>query len=158
MSFYYSWRHNLWDPLVFVNFSSQDASILKISVPISKRRSWGFQNTPNLQSSDYFEPGYSNSKKAIFNQNYFGKLLFSLNCNNLAQNNPNFTCFGILRTSSCWWALRFLKLMHPGQRNCWKRGSQRLWRQLFCLGACLAKHRRGLLCDCEIFANLRWEL
>ena len=62
----YSWRQNLWDPLVFVNFSAQDASILKISVPISKRRSWGFQNTPNLQSSDYFEPSYGTSKKAMF--------------------------------------------------------------------------------------------
>ena len=41
--------------LVFVNYSAQDASILKISVPIIKRRSWGFQNTPNLQNSDYFE-------------------------------------------------------------------------------------------------------
>ena len=43
---------------------------------------------------------------------------------NLAQNNLNFAswgCFGILRTSSCWWALRFLKLMHPGLRNWWKR-------------------------------------
>ena len=38
------------ETLVFVNSSAQDASILKISVPIIKRRSWGFQNTPNLQS------------------------------------------------------------------------------------------------------------
>ena len=38
------------ETLVFVNFSAQDASILKISVPIIKRRSWGFQNTPDLQS------------------------------------------------------------------------------------------------------------
>ena len=36
------------ETLVFVNFSAQDASILKISVPIIKRRSRGFQNTPNL--------------------------------------------------------------------------------------------------------------
>ena len=28
--------------------------------------SWGFQNTPNLQSSDYFEPSYGTSKKAMF--------------------------------------------------------------------------------------------
>ena len=28
----------------------------------------------------------------IFNQNYFEKVLFSLNCHNLAQNHPNFTC------------------------------------------------------------------
>ena len=34
--------------LVFVNFSAQDASILKISVPIIKRRSLRFQYTPNL--------------------------------------------------------------------------------------------------------------
>ena len=30
------------ETLVFVNFWAQNASILKISVPISKRRSWGF--------------------------------------------------------------------------------------------------------------------
>ena len=36
------------ETLVFVNFSARDASILKICVPIIKRRSWGFQNTPNL--------------------------------------------------------------------------------------------------------------
>ena len=51
------------ETLVFVNFSAQDASILKISVPIIKRRSWGFQNTPNLQNSDYFELSYGNLKK-----------------------------------------------------------------------------------------------
>ena len=38
------------ETLVLVNFSAQDAPILKISVPIIKRRSWGFQNTPYLQS------------------------------------------------------------------------------------------------------------
>ena len=42
------------ETLVFVNFSAQGASILKISVPIIKRRSWGFQNTPNLQNLDDF--------------------------------------------------------------------------------------------------------
>ena len=52
--------------LVFVNFSALDASILKISVAIFKRRSWGFQNTPNLQSLDDFEPSYGSSKKAMF--------------------------------------------------------------------------------------------
>ena len=49
------------------------------------------------------------------NQNYFWKLLFSLNCHNLAQNHANFArwgCFGNLRTSSWWWAQRFSKLMH----------------------------------------------
>ena len=51
------------ETLVFVNFSAQDASILKISVAFMKRRSWGFQNTPNLQNSDYFELCYGNLKK-----------------------------------------------------------------------------------------------
>ena len=51
------------ETLVFVNFSAQDVSILKISVPIIKRRSWGFQNTPNLQNSDYFELSYGTLKK-----------------------------------------------------------------------------------------------
>ena len=66
----------------------------------------------------------SDLQSLIFNQNYFWKLLFSLNCNNLAPNHSNFTCWGcsgILRTSSCWWAQRFLKLMHPGLRNWRKR-------------------------------------
>ena len=59
----------------------------------------------------------------IFNQNYFETFLFSLNWHNLAQNHPNFTswgCFGNLRTSSWWWAHRFLKLMHPRLSNSWK--------------------------------------
>ena len=59
----------------------------------------------------------------IFNQNYFGKLSYSLNCYNLAQNHPNFKswgCFGNLRTFSWWWAQRFLKLMHPRLSNSWK--------------------------------------
>ena len=46
-----------------MNYSAWDASILKISVPIIKRRSWGFQNTPNLQNSDYFELSYGTLKK-----------------------------------------------------------------------------------------------
>ena len=48
----------------------------------------------------------------IVNQNYFLKLLFSLNCHNLAQNHPNFVswgCFGNLRTSSSWCILGDLK-------------------------------------------------
>ena len=49
--------------LVFVNFSAQGASILKISVPIIKRRSWRFQNTPNLLNLIDFKPSYSNLKK-----------------------------------------------------------------------------------------------
>ena len=62
-----------------------------------KRRSWRFQNTPNLQSLDDFEPSYGTSKKAMFWENWrftcilklieyhfiFGKLLFSWNCHNL---------------------------------------------------------------------------
>ena len=61
----------IFETLVFVNFSAQDASILKISVPIIKRRSWGFQNTPNLQSLDDFEPSYCNWKKIKVFQNWF---------------------------------------------------------------------------------------
>ena len=53
----------IFETLVFFNFSAQDASILKISVPISKRSSWGFRNTPNLPSLDDFEPSYCNWKK-----------------------------------------------------------------------------------------------
>ena len=41
---------------VFVNFSAQDASILKCSVPIIK-------STPSLQNSVYFERSYGNLKK-----------------------------------------------------------------------------------------------
>ena len=113
--------------LVFVNFSAQDASILKISVPINKRRSWRFRNTPRNQLFDEYwprkQPKQSGTKTACLNQSIkpiFGDLPFSLNCHNLAQNNLNFAswgCFGILRTSSWWWAQRFLKLMHPGLRN-----------------------------------------
>ena len=33
-------------------------------MPISKRSSWGFQNTPNLPSLDDFEPSYGNLKKS----------------------------------------------------------------------------------------------
>ena len=57
--------------LVFVNFLAQDASIFKISVPIIKRRSWGFQNTPNLWSLDDFGPSYANLKKIKMSQNNF---------------------------------------------------------------------------------------
>ena len=51
-------------------FSGISASIFKISVPIMKRRSWGFRNTPNLQSLDNFEPSYGTSKKAMFWDNW----------------------------------------------------------------------------------------
>ena len=54
------------ETLVFINFSAQGASILKISVPIIKRRSWGFQNTPNLQNLHDFKPSYGTSKKTMF--------------------------------------------------------------------------------------------
>ena len=57
--------------LVFVNFSAQDASILKISVPIIKRRSWGFQNTPNLQILHDFKPSYGNLKELKMSKNNF---------------------------------------------------------------------------------------
>ena len=53
----------IFETLVFVNFSACGASIFKISVPIMKRRSWGFQNTPNLRSLDNLEPSYCNLKK-----------------------------------------------------------------------------------------------
>ena len=53
------------ETLVLVNFSAQDASILKISVPINKRRSWGFQNTPCLQSLVDFWPSYGSLKKSF---------------------------------------------------------------------------------------------
>ena len=105
---------------------------------IIKRRSWGFQNAPNLQSLDYFEPSYGNLKKIKVSKNNFDWQFFSKykqiliylktslfsNCHNLAQNNPNFAswgCFGILRTSCTWWPQRLLKLMHPGLRNWRKR-------------------------------------
>ena len=113
----YSWRQNLWDPLVFVNFSAQDASILKITVPISKRRSWGFQNTPNLQSSDYFEPSYSNLKKmedlqklgsySILDKQFLCHFVFAVFLANTHQKLDFWGCFGILRISSWWWAQRF---------------------------------------------------
>ena len=102
-------------------FSAISASILKISVPIIKRRSWRFQNTPRNQLSDEYWPRkqqkQSGTKTACLKLNktpIFEDLPFSLKCCNLAQNNPNFAswgCFGILRTSSWWWAQRFLKLM-----------------------------------------------
>ena len=37
-------------------FSAISASILKISVPINKRRSWRFRNTPKHQLSDEYWP------------------------------------------------------------------------------------------------------
>ena len=110
-------------------FSAISASIFKISVPIIKRRSWGFRNTPKHQLSDEYWPRKQQKTKKLsklIKTPIFGDLPFSLKCHNLAQNNPNFAswgCFGILRTSSWWWAQRFLKLMHPGLRNWRKRES-----------------------------------
>ena len=68
------WAIQLASIEIFVNFSAQGASILKISVPIINRRSWGFQNTPNLQSLDDFEPSYGTLKK-----NKFPKILVLFN-------------------------------------------------------------------------------
>ena len=59
------------ETLVFVNFSAKDASKLKISVPIIKRRSWGFQNTPNLQILHDFKPSYGNLKEIKMSKNNF---------------------------------------------------------------------------------------
>ena len=118
-------------------FSGISVSILKISVPINKRRSWRFRNTPRNQLSDEYWPRKQQKTKWLSKLNktpIFGDLPFSLNCHNLAQNNPNFAswgCFGILRTSSWWWAQRFLKLMHPGLRNWRKRECSSYWRQLY---------------------------
>ena len=110
--------------LVFVNSSAQDASIFKISVAIFKRRSWGFQNTPNLWDLEHFKPSYGHLKKIEVSKNnfdwqfcskykqilnYLKTSLFS-KCHNLAQNHPNFTswgCFGIVMSSSWWWPQRF---------------------------------------------------
>ena len=110
-------------------FSAISASIFKISVPIIKRRSSGFRNTPRSHLSDeYWQRKQQKTKKLskLIKTPIFGDLPFSLNCHYSAQNNPNFAswgCFGILRTSSWWWAQRFLKLMHPGLRNWRKRES-----------------------------------
>ena len=54
-----------------MNYSAEDASILKISVPIIQRRSWGFQNTPNLWSLDDFGPSDGNLKNIKVSQNNF---------------------------------------------------------------------------------------
>ena len=127
--------------LVFVNSSAQDASIFQISVAIFKRRSWGFQNTPNLWDLEHFKPSYGNLKKIKVSKNNFDwqfcskykqilnylKTSLLSNCHNLAQNHPNFTswgCFGILRTSSWRWPQRFGRLMHPGLRNSRKQVSK----------------------------------
>ena len=134
--------------LVFVNSSAQDASIFKISVAIFKRRSWGFQNTPNLWDLEHFKPSYGHLKKIEVSKNnfdwqfcskykqilnYLKTSLFS-NCHNLAQNHSNFAswgCFGILRPSSTWWPQIYLNLMQPGLRNGQKRECHSYRRQLY---------------------------
>ena len=135
-------------------FSAISASILKISVPINKRRSWRFQNTSRSHLSDEYWPRKQQKTKwhkncfyKSINQTNFVKLQFSFNCNNLAQNNPNFAswgCFGIVRTSSWWWALRFSKSIHPGLRNWQKRKSSSYWRQLY-FNICKVGDRQGVM-------------
>ena len=106
-----------------------------------KRSSWRFQNTPNLWSLDDFESSYGNLKKIKVSKNnfdwqfspkykqilnYLKTSLFS-NCHNLAQNYPIFTswgCFGIVKSSSCWWEQRFWILMHPRLSNLRKTSAQ----------------------------------
>ena len=68
-------------------FSAISASILKISVPINKRRSWRFRNTPRNQLSDEYWPRKQQKTKWLSKLNktpIFGDLPFSLNCCNLA--------------------------------------------------------------------------
>ena len=85
-----------------------------------------FQNTPKNQLYDEYWPRKHQKTKWHPKSNKtpnFGKLLFSLDCHNLASNQSNSTswgCFGILKISCWWWAQRFLKLMHPRLRNWWK--------------------------------------
>ena len=72
-------------------FSAISASIFKILVPIIKRISWGFRNTPKHQLSDEYWP--RKWQKTKWHKNCFSKLNktpilgdlpFSLNCCNLA--------------------------------------------------------------------------
>ena len=96
-------------------------------MPIIKRRSWGFQNTPNLQNSDYFEPSYCNWKKIEVFQNWFDWLIckssfcatsfFAVFLANTHQKDDFWGCFGIVRISSCWWAQRFSKSMQKWLRK-----------------------------------------
>ena len=65
--------------------------ILKIFLPIIKSRSWGFQDIKghNKLSQVMALPKkpilWLLFSKSFFSRNYFGKLLFALNCHNLAQ-------------------------------------------------------------------------
>ena len=68
-------------------FSAISASIMKISVPIIKRRSWRFRNTPRNQLSDEYWPRKQQKTERLPKLNktpIFGDLPFSLNCCNLA--------------------------------------------------------------------------
>ena len=126
----------------------------KSAIAISKRRSWGFQNTPNLQNSDYFEPSYCNWKKIEVFQNWFDWLIckssfcatsfFAVFLVNTHQKDDLWRCFGIVRTSSWWWALRFSKSIHPGLRNWQKRKSSSYWRQLY-FNICKVGDRQGVM-------------
>ena len=118
-------------------------------MPIIKWSSWRFQNNPNLWSLDDFEPSNGNLKKIKVSRNnfdwhfsskykqilnYLKTPLFSY-CHNLTQNYPIFTswgCFGIVRSSSCWWAQRFWGLMHPRLSNLRKTSAQILMTPTVC--------------------------
>ena len=108
--------------LVFVNVSAQGASILKISVPIIKRRSWRFQNTPNLLNLINFKPSYNNLKKMEDLQNLGSYSIlgtfsfFAVFLANTHQKVDFWRCFRIVRISSWWWAQRFSKLMQKWQK------------------------------------------
>ena len=58
-------------------FSAISASIFKISVPIIKRRSWGFRNTPKYQLSDEYWPW--KWQKTKWQKNCFSKLINQTN-------------------------------------------------------------------------------
>ena len=134
-----------------------------------KRRSWGFQNTPNWQSLDDFEPSHGTSKKATFWENWrftcilklieyhfsFGKLLFSSNCHNLVKKHPNFAtlgCFGIVRIPSWWWTQRFCRLMHHRPSYCWKARVQFLMNPTVC--QIVSKYKSDLFCNLHIIFAL----
>ena len=82
--------------LVFVNFSAQDAWILKISVPIIKRRFWGFQKHHTFYFSMILSQVMAILKttKLFKIQNILSYEIFSINtkycifskCHNLTQN------------------------------------------------------------------------
>ena len=157
------------ETLVFVIFSAQGASILKISVPIIKRRSWGFQNTPNLQNSDYFEPSYSNLKKmedlqklrsySILDKQFLCHFVLAVFLANTHQKVDFWGCFGIFRISSCWWAQRFSKSMQKWLRKLKLKLATLIWKVTdsqkidFCVKS--ANFNLNFLCHfCINFENL----